>query len=210
MNTRLLFILFILLLPAYGISQEKTCIPNVWKGEMIKGTVFLTNGDSLTGKFTHLTPYNDIKTTHIIYQIDKKNKENINRLEILAYKDKAKKEYRLKVYIDEDSVHFAKGCFYDQGRFLLVVESGKYTILKDELNFHSTLSAYNQSSARDVYYILLPSSRLVEVLVNDLKAQLMSIIEWDSDVDIFTSTENFTIDEMIEMIKFVNSDQSIR
>jgi hypothetical protein len=205
-----IFLFFLTLLPSVVFSQEKVCVPKVWKGEVVKGTIFLTNGDSLQGKFTHLTPYNDIKTTHIIYKEGKKDKVYINRADIAAYKNLKTKEYRLKVYVNTDSTHFAKGCFFDQGKFLIVVESGKYTILQDELNFHSSITSYNQSSAKEVYYILLPSSKLVKVILSDLKAQMMSIIIWESDLDIFTSDDIFTIEDMIEVIKFANSDQSKR
>ncbi len=68
---------FFLLLVAGAFGQEQICIPNVWKGEVVKGWIYLSNGDSLIGKFTHLTPKNDIKTTHVLYKGDGKNQTNV-------------------------------------------------------------------------------------------------------------------------------------
>lgn len=193
---------------SFLFAQEKVCIPNVWKGAEVKGDVYLKNGDTLSGKFTHLTPYNDIKTTHIIYKKDKKTHININRADIIGYKDKKKHENRLKVYVDKDSTIFKKGCFFDQGKFLVIVESGKYTLVKDELNYQASITAYNQSTADAIYYILLPDSKLIEAQINDLKAQLQSIIEWDSSYDVFLDDDNFTANDMIALLHFVNSNQS--
>lgn len=193
-----------------GLAQEKVCVPNVWKGEEVKGDVYLKNGDTLSGKFTHLTPYNDIKTTHIIYKVDKKTKVYINRADIIAYKDKKHHENRFKVYVDKDSTLFKKGCFYDQGKFLVVIEYGKYILVKDQLNYQSSIASYGQSTSDDIYYLLLPNSHLVEVQINDIKAQLISIIEWDSSYDVFTNSDNFTVNDMIALLHFVNTSQSSR
>jgi hypothetical protein len=188
-----------------GLAQEKVCVPNVWKGEEVQGMVYLNNGDSLQGKFIHLTPYNDIKTTHIIY---KKGKEKvfINRADVKAYYNKKTKEYRLKVYVDEDSSLYKKGCFYDQGKFLEVIVKGKYTLLKDQLNYYSSISAYSQSTSNAIYYILLPSDHLIEVQINNLRAQLLSLIEWEDDNEVFTNAESFTVDEMIELIRYLDAN----
>lgn len=191
-----------------SLSQEKVCIPNVWKGAEVKGEIYLKNGDTLSGKFTHLTPYNDIKTTHIIYKKDKKTHININRADITGYFDKKHHENHLKVYVNTDSTHYKKGCFFDQGKFLVIVESGKYTLVKDQLNYQSSISAYNQSTSEFIYYILLPNSKLVEAQINDLKAQLKSIIEWNSSYDVFLEDDDFTADDMIALLHFVNINQS--
>ena len=187
-------------------AQEKRCIPNVWKGEEVKGIVYLSNGDTLKGKFTHLTPYNDIKTTHVIYQASKKDKEYLNRAAIKAYYDSKTKEYRLKVYVDVDSSLYKKGCFFDQGKFLEVLIDGKYTLLKDELNYYSSINAYSQSANRDIYYLLLPSALLIEVDINHLKEQLLSLITDAEDIDAFTNADSFTVEEMMELITFLNAD----
>ncbi len=187
------------------IAQEKVCVPNVWKGEVIKGKVFLENGDSLTGKFTHLTPYNDIKTTHIIYKGGKNKKSEIYRKDIAAYYNKKTDEYRRKVYVDSDSVFVKKNCFFDQGRFLLVVVKGKYTLLKDELNYHSTIAAYGQSRATDIYYILPPNGKLLKVQINDLKAQIGSLL-YEEGISEFKNNEITSVDNMIEVLNYINSN----
>ena len=181
-------------------------MPKVWKGEVIKGTIYLENGDSLQGKFTHLTPYNDIKTTHILYKGPKKIKKEINRSEIVAYHDIKLDEFRMKVYVDKDSVHVKKNCFFDQGRFLRVIVKGKYNLLKDELTYQSSISAYNQSSSDEVYYILPPSGILLKVQINDLKAQLLSIVKEAGSSNDIDNKEEFTVDDMIEVLNYINSN----
>jgi hypothetical protein len=190
-------------------AQEKVCIPNVWKPEMIKGTIYKTDGDSLSGKFLNLTPYNDIHTTHIVYKASKQS-VNISRFEIKAYYDKKKNEYRLKVYVDADSVNTKKGCFFDMGKFLLVIDSGKYILLKDELNYYSSIDAYSQSNVDEVYYILPPDKRLIKVQINSLRAQMMSLFPKEEVADFLIGDNEMTIPEMIELVRSVNSDQSRR
>jgi hypothetical protein len=200
----LISFLLLLFIAGNGLSQEKRCIPNVWKAEEVKGWVYTNSGDTLEGKFAHLTPYNDIKTTHVIYHNGKKDKVYINRADVISYFDKSEKFVRLKVYVDTDSSIYKKGCFFDQGRFLEVVVQGEYTLLKDKLNYYSSIEAYSQSSSSDIYYILLPSHKLIEVQINDLKAQLLSLVIWEDDNEIFTNAESFTIEEMIELIEYLN------
>lgn len=190
-------------------AQEKVCIPNVWKPEMIKGSIYKTDGDSLSGKFLNLTPYNDIHTTHIVYKTSKQS-VNINRFEIKAYFDKKKSEYRLKVYVDADSVTTKKGCFFDMGKFLLVIENGKYILLKDELNYYSSIDAYSQSNVDKVYYILPPDKKLIKVQINNLSAQMMSLFSKEEVANYLAGDNELTIPEMIELIHRVNSDQSKR
>lgn len=202
-----LLILFVFVLSlGNAFSQEKRCIPNVWKAEEVKGWVCLNNGDTLWGKFSHLTPYNDIKTSHIIYRYGDKDREYINRSVIRSYQDKEENFYRLKVYVDVDSSLYKKGCFFDQGRFLEVVVSGNYTLLKDQLNYYSSIEAYSQSSSSDIYYILMPSGKLIEVQINNLKAQLLSLVTWEDDNEVFTNAETFTVEEMIDLIEYLNLD----
>jgi len=204
MRQSLLILLMIGLSFGSLFSQEKRCIPNVWKAEEVKGWICLNNGDTLWGKFTHLTPYNDIKTTHIIYHNGKHKKEYINRSIIRSYQNNTEYFYRLKVYVDVDSSLYKKGCFFDQGRFLEVVVSGNYTLLKDQLNYYSSIEAYSQSSSNDIYYILLPTGKLIEVQINDLKAQLLSLVSWEDDNEIFSNAETFTVEEMIALIEYLN------
>ena len=181
------------------------CIPNVWSPEAVKGTIYLTNGDSLKGKFLHLTPYNDIKTTHIIYKSNE-GPVNVNRQEIKAYYDKKKNEYRIKVYIDADSIHMKKGCVFDQGRFLLVIDKGKYTLLRDELNYYSSIDAYSQSNSNDIYYILPPNKKLIKVQINNLRAQMISLFSEDEVLKYLSDDKELSVIEMIDLIEGVNND----
>ncbi len=199
-------LVFFLFFSMLSTAQERVCTPNVWKGEVIKGIIYLENGDSLQGKFTHLTPYNDIKTTHILYQGPKKKKEAISRKVITAYYDKKLDEYRMKVYVDNDSVHVKKNCFFDQGRFLRVIVKGEYNLLKDELTYQSSITAYSQSSSDEVYYILPPSGILLKVQINDLKAQILSIVKEAGSSNVIANKEDFTVDDMIEALNYINSN----
>ena len=198
-----LVILFILSNVMLLKAQEKVCIPNVWKPEMVKGIIFKTNGDSLSGKFLNLTPYNDIHTTHIVYKTSNVS-VNISRFEIKAYFDKKKNEYRLKVYVDADSVYIKKGCFFDMGKFLLVVENGKYVLLKDELNYYSTLNAYSQSILDQVYYILPPDKKLIKVDINNLSAQMMSLFPPDQVAKYLVEDDELTILELQDLVHIMN------
>ena len=206
LNKKALEIIIVLLFFSIQLgAQEKVCLPNVWKGDVIKGTVYLESGDSLIGKFTHLTPYNDIKTTHIIYQGNKKKKEEISRKQVVAYYNKKSDELRWKVYVDKDSVHVKKNCFFDQGRFLLVIINGNYKLLKSELNYHSSISEYGQRSSNDVYYILDPTGLLMKVQVNELKAQMLSILYEEGSKE-FIEKEEYSIEDMIEVLNYINSN----
>jgi hypothetical protein len=187
------------------LAQEKVCIPNVWKGDVIKGKIYLQNGDSLEGKFTHLTPVNTIKTSHIIYQGKDSKKREINRKEVVAYYDKKSKELRYKVYITSDSVHVKKNCFFDKGRFLLLIENGRYKLLEDELTYNSSITAYNQGVSDSVYYILPPDGLLIKVQIKDLKAQLQSILIDEDCKDLFKK-DSFSVENMIETLRFINSN----
>ena len=200
-----LLLILLLAISIYSKAQEKVCIPNVWSPETVKGTIYLTNGDSLKGKFLHLTPYNDIKTTHIIYKSNA-GPVNVNRQEIKAYFDKKKNEYRIKVYINRDSIHMKKGCVFDQGRFLLVIDKGKYTLLKDELNYYSSIDAYSQSNQDDIYYILPPNKKLIKVQINNLRAQMISLFSEDEVLKYLSDDRELTVVEMIELIEGVNVD----
>lgn len=204
-NNSLAILVLSLFFSLFSNAQEKVCTPNVWKGDVIKGVIYLDNGDSLQGKFTHLTPYNDIKTTHVLYKGPKKEKEEINRKVIVAYYDKKLDEFRIKVYVDKDSVYVKKNCFFDQGRFLRVIVKGKYNLLKDELTYNSSIAAYSQSSSDEVYYILPPNGVLLKVQINDLKAQILSIVkEAGSSVKIENKKE-FIVEDMIEILNYINS-----
>lgn len=203
MSCVLLFSIFIV---SFSFSQEKRCIPEVWSGEVVKGYVILENGDSLQGKFTHLTPYNDIKTTHVIYDKAKQKKVYINRRDVKLYYDKKKKESRLRVYINKDSTHIKKNCFFDQGRFLVIVEKGRYMLVKDELHYHSSISAYSQSSSDNIYYLLLPNANLVKVNISDLKAQMKSIFMNEKSIENYNISDDFYIEDMISLLHYVNEN----
>jgi len=196
---------FFLAFSYYGIGQEKRCIPSVWKAETVKGYAILTNGDSLAGKFEHLTPVNDIKTSHVIYTLGK-TKEYIPRKDIKYYYDKKKKETRYKVYTNTDSTFIKKNCFFDQGKFLLVIEYGQYILVKDKLNYNSSISAYSQSRSDDIYYILLPSQLLVEVNMAEIKFQMESIFMTDPKIGEYEFPEDFGINDMIALIDEINSN----
>ena len=43
------------------------------------GTIYIYNGDSISGKFTHLTPRNDYYTTHIIFKTSSGQNKMVNR-----------------------------------------------------------------------------------------------------------------------------------
>ena len=112
----------------------------------------------------------------------------------------------MKVYVDGDSVFVKKNCFFDQGRFLLVLVKGKYTLVKDELTYRSSISAYSQSSANDVYYILPPDGLLMKVQVNELKAQMLSLLEKGDNREMISGKTECTVDDMIELLQYFNSN----
>ena len=96
------------------------------------------------------------------------------------------------------------------GKFLLVIDSGKYILLKDELNYYSSIDAYSQSNVDEVYYILPPDKRLIKVQINSLRAQMMSLFPKEEVADFLIGDNEMTIPEMIELVRSVNSDQSRR
>lgn len=198
-------VFFIAALSSSIMAQEKVCIPNVWKGEVIKGTVYLENGDSLKGKFTHLTPYNDIKTTHISYKGKNKEKANIYRKEIKAYFDDKKKEYRLRVYVDSDSVIVKKDCFFDQGKFLKVIEDGDYILLQDELNYYSSLEAYSQTYSTDIFYLLKPNKELIKISMNDCRYQLLSFMSKKQKENFALPSGEFSKTDVIRAVEVLNT-----
>ena len=195
------FLLFAHLLPA----QEKVCIPNVWSPDVVKGKIYLNSGDSLEGKFTHLTPYNDINTTHIVYKTTKGEMGEINRSEIAAYYNKKEDKKRLKVYIDKEKVKEKKGCFFDQGKFLEILRSGHYTLLKDELNYQSSIESYTQSLANEVYYIRLEDGSVIKLVLSSLRSQMISICDPEQLAAYDLPKGNFTIDDAIDLIDYLNT-----
>jgi len=184
-------------------GQEKVCLPEVIASKKVKGTIYLTNGDSISGVFTHLTPQNNISTTHVLYQT-KGDKESINRVRIKAYYNKKTKEKRCKVYPDKDSVMVKKQCRFDMGIFMLVIVDGPYKLLQDVLHPSSSIQAYNQSSSDYIYYLLGPDKKLIKIIRSDLRPQLQSIFGKYPGADRYFSAPGFNIDKASELISMVN------
>ena len=91
-----------------------------------------------------------------------------------------------------------------------MLEKGKYILLKDELNYHSSIDAYSQSNVDEVYYILPPDKKLVKVQINNLSAQMMSLFTKEEVAHYLLGDNELTIPEMIDLIHNVNSHQSMR
>lgn len=200
----LLMIVFIL---GSGIikGQEEICIPQTWVGKKVKGVVYKNNGDSISGKFTHLTPRNDYYTTHILFESKTGVKGNINRAEIVSYFDKKEKDKRYKIYPNVDSVFVKKKCHFDMGVFMVLVEDGPYKLLQDILLSNSSIQAYNQSESNDIYYLLPPNKKLLELNRNDLKPQLQSLFSNYPGTDQIFSEPNFNIESASKVIHLVNT-----
>ena len=90
------------------------------------------------------------------------------------------------------------------GKFLLVVENGKYVLLKDELNYYSTINAYSQSILDQVYYILPPDKKLIKVDINNLSAQMMSLFPPDQVAKYLVEDDELTILELQDLVHIMN------
>lgn len=205
----ILLLIFIFLL-GNGIikGQGEVCIPQTFVGKKVKGTIYIYNGDSVSGKFTHLTPRNDYYTTHIIFKTSSGQNKMVNRADLLSYYDKQKKEKRFKVYPNIDSVFVKKSCRFDMGVFMLVVVDGPYKLLVDILLSNSSIQAYNQSESDSIYYISLPDNKLLKLNRNDLKPQLQSLFSGYPGTDQVFAEPGFNIERASEIIRLVNKSIS--
>lgn len=200
---KLVFIFGFIITVNLVCGQEKICLPDVIVGKRITGIVYLNNGDTLEGEFIHLTPVNDIGTTHILYKSKQKTK-TINRFLISAYYDIKKDEKRYKAYPDKDSVMVKEECRFDMGIFMLALVDGSYKLLQDELLSGSTIQAYNQSDSNYIYYLLTPDGSLIKLIRNDLKPQLQSIFNKYPEAMHYFSEPVFDYHVAAELIREVN------
>ena len=206
----ILLIIFIFLLGC-GITkgQEEVCIPQTWVGKKVKGTIYIYNGDSVSGKFTHLTPRNDYFTTHIIFDSNSGENGQINRADIISYYDNKKKEKRYKIYSNIDSVFIKKKCRFDMGVFMLIIVDGPYKLLTDVLLSNSSIQAYNQSESNEIYYLLPPDNKLLKLNRTDIKPQLQSLFsDYPGTQEVF-SDPDFNMDSASEIIRLVNTSISL-
>jgi hypothetical protein len=185
-------------------GQEKICIPRSLISKKVTGTIYLNNGDSISGVFENLTPVNDILTTHII--VDSAGAPlYIPRVTIGSYFDEDKNEKRYKVYPDDDKVYVKKQCHYDLGIFMLLLVDGPYKLLSDKLRAKSSIQAYSQSTTSYVYYLITPDDRFIKIIINDIKPQLQSLLNNYPGVDQYFSDPEFDVDTVVELIRMVNS-----
>jgi len=199
-------VVFFLAIVSFGFGQERICIPDVLFSKKVKGTLFMNNGDSISGAFTHLTPENDIETTHIIVKTPE-SKVSISRREIQSYYDDKEQVLRYGVYTKPDSVFVKKECRYDLAVFMIVMVDGEYRLLKNKIEPSSSIQEYNQSENKFAYYIFTPDSKLIELVINDLKPQMKSLFYGKKEVDELFSEESFNIDTVIEIITIVNESK---
>jgi len=205
----ILFIIFFFLFGNEMINaQGEVCIPQTWVGKKVKGTIYINTGDSVSGKFTHLTPRNDYFTTHIIIDENNGVKEKINRAEIVSYFDKKKKEKRYKVYPNVDSVFVKKNCHFDMGVFMLILVDGPNKLLMDVLESNASIQAYNQSESNAIYYLLPPNKKLIEINRTDLKPQLQSLFSDYPGTEQIFSEPGFNIERASEIVRLANTSIS--
>jgi len=189
---------------AFVNGQEKVCIPESIKNKKVSGTIYLSDGDTISGEFIHLTPENNIRTTHIIYK-SPDGKREINRIRVISYSNEKEKEKRYKVYAVKDSVLVKKGCRYDMGVFMPAIVDGPYKLLKNELKSDATIQAYSQSSTNNVYFLLTPQNKLIKLARNDLKPQVQSIFYGYEGTEHFFLEPDFNIDTAAALIRKVNA-----
>ena len=189
-------------------GQGEVCIPQTWVGKKVKGVIYINTGDSIAGKFIHLTSRNDYFTTHILIEANNGEKEKINRADIVSYYDKKKKENRYKVYPDTDSVFVKKKCRFDMGVFMLVLVDGPNKLLMDVLESTSSIQAYNQSESNAIYYLLPPDDKLIKLNRTDLKPQLQSLFSNYPGTDQVFSEPGFNIENASEIVRLVNTSIS--
>jgi len=206
MNNRFKAIIFLGLFQVSALvsAQEKICTPETLVGKKVKGTVYLNDGDTISGEFIHLTPKNDIRTTHIIFESADKKKA-INRMLVIAYHNNNEKDKRYKVYPEKDSVFVKKQCRYDMGVFMLAEVDGPYKLLIDKLKPGATIQAYSQSAENIIYYLRTPDNRLIKLIRNDLKPQLKSIFYNYNVADAFFEQPDFSFKTAAELIRAVNA-----
>lgn len=205
----ILFMIFFFLFGNEIINaQGEVCIPQTWVGKKVKGTIYINSGDSISGKFIHLTPRNDYFTTHILIDANNGVHEKINRAEIFSYYDKKKKEKRFKVYPNVDSVFVKKKCYFDMGVFMLILVDGPNKLLMDVLESNSSIQAYNQSESDAIYYLLPPDKKLIELNRTDLKPQLQSLFSEYPGTDMVFSDPGFNIERASEIVRLVNNSIS--
>jgi hypothetical protein len=185
-------------------GQEKVCLPNTLRAYKVTGTIYLNNGDSISGVFSNLTDVNDILTTHIL--VDTAGVDFlIPRTHINSYFDSDDKERKYKIYHLSASLIIKKQCRYDIGIFVKEIVDGPYKLLIDKLKAESTIQAYNQSTTDDVYYLVTPANKLIKIILNDLKPQLRSIFIKYPGTDRYFSDPEFNIESAAELIRMVNS-----
>ena len=189
-------------------GQGEVCIPQTWVGKKVKGVIYTNFGDSIAGKFIHLTPRNDYYTTHILIEENNGDKEYINRADIISYYDKKKKENRYKVYPNIDSVFVKKKCRFDMGVFMLAIVDGPNKLLMDVLESNSSIQAYIQSELDVIYYLLPPDKKLLKLNRNDLKPQLQSLFSGYPGTDQIFAEPGFNIELASEIIRLVNKSLS--
>jgi len=186
-------------------GQGEVCIPQTWVGKKVRGVIYLNTGDSVSGKFIHLTPRNDYYTTHILFKDSSGQQKMVNRADIISYFDKVEKEKRYKVYTNVDSVFVKKNCHFDMGVFMLVVVDGPYKLLLDVLSSTSSIQAYNESESDAIYYLLPPNNKLLKLNRVDIKPQLKSLFSGYPGTDQVFSNPVFNIDSVSEIIRLVNT-----
>ena len=91
------------------------------------------------------------------------------------------------------------------GVFMVLVEDGPYKLLQDILLSNSSIQAYNQSESNDIYYLLPPNKKLLELNRNDLKPQLQSLFSNYPGTDQIFSEPNFNIESASKVIHLVNT-----
>jgi len=204
----LLLIFGFLLGSGIAKGQGEVCIPQTFVGKKVKGVIYLNTGDSVSGKFIHLTPRNDYYTTHILFKDSSGQQKVVNRADIISYYDKVEKEKRYKVYTSVDSVFVKKSCHFDMGVFMVAVEDGPYKLLLDVLSSTSSIQAYNESESDLIYYLLPPNNKLLKLNRVDIIPQLKSLFSGYPGTDEIFSDPGFTIDNASEIIRLVNTSIS--
>ena len=189
-------------------GQGEVCIPQTWVGKKVKGVIYLNTGDSVSGKFIHLTPRNDYYTTHILFKASSGQRKMVNRADIIFYYDEVEKEKRYKVYTNVDSVFVKKNCYFDMGVFMLVVVDGPYKLLLDVLSSTSSIQAYNESESNAIYYLLPPNNKLLKLNRVDIKPQLKSLFSGYPGTDQVFSESDFNIESASVIVRLVNTSIS--
>jgi len=193
-----------------AFSQGSECLPKMIKSEKVDGTMYLANGDSIVGYFMHLSPQNDIFTTHVLFNYKKNPDNRVSRSEIVAYKNNAEKFKRIKVFPEDERVLKRKECYFDLGNFMEVMIDGPYKLLVDILPAKSSISSYNNANSGKVYYLLTPDNQLIKLNFIHLKPQMISIFLKFPETGKIFKKESFDLENAMEVIRIGNRAMSKR